>query len=287
MLLMRLSRTWQSVAHASVQQRWKSVILKKGDFSEAEDNRILALHSEGKPVHLVSADLLRSRQSVDYRLHNVLLKDASQFRTSKSGLYSQDEDNRILEMRRDGSRLGAVALELGRTEASIRSRMQVIPAPNQPRHVTRSPYSQAEKDRIAEMRLEKRPLKEIAVDLGRTFKSISGHLYGVHGASTAKKAYTKEEDDYIIQEHRLGKSVATVAKGLKRGYKSVHTRLHRTLLSGGPRPILRRRTHDKNRRLFSNPEFQQIAALKSAGHTSGISCLSTALPVHLRGGHYA
>ncbi|KAK4950469.1 hypothetical protein LTR10_011451 [Elasticomyces elasticus] len=217
MLLMRSSRTWQSVAYASVQQRWRSAatILKTGDFSESEDNRILALQSEGKPVHLIASDLKRSRRSVDYRLHNVLLKDVSQVRTSKSGLYSQDEDNRILEMKRNGSSDQVMATELGRTVFSIRSRMQVIPSPDQPRRGSRAPYSQAEKDRVAEMRLEKRPLKKIAAALGRTVSSLTSRVYGVHAASSARKAYTKEEDDYIIQEHRLGKSTAAIAKELQ------------------------------------------------------------------------
>ncbi|KAK5679581.1 hypothetical protein LTS10_008402 [Elasticomyces elasticus] len=167
MLLMRLGQNRQSVAHAIVQQRWKSAatILKKGDFSEAEDNRILALQNEGKPVHLIALDLKRSRRSIDYRLHNVLLKDVSQFRTSKNGLYSQDEDNRILEMKRNGSKLEAIALELGRTVTSIKSRIRIMPALNQPRYGSRAPYSQAEKDRIAELRLEKRSIKAIATDL--------------------------------------------------------------------------------------------------------------------------
>ncbi|KAK3630264.1 hypothetical protein LTR56_017552 [Elasticomyces elasticus] len=269
MLLMRSWRTRPSVAYTSVQQRWKSAatILKKGDFSEAEDNRILALQNEGKPVHLIALDLERSRRSVDYRLHNVLLKDVSKFRTSKNGLYSQDEDNRILEMKRNGSKLSAIALELGRTATSIKSRIRVMPALNQPRYGSRVPYSQAEKDRVAELRFEKRPLKFIAAQLGRTLSSVSHRVYGVHAASSAKEAYTKEEYNYITHEYQLGKSIRVIAKGLERSEVSIYLRLHRTLLSGGPRPISRRQSHDKGGRQFSLADLEQMAALKSTGHT--------------------
>ncbi|KAK5744626.1 hypothetical protein LTR17_002021 [Elasticomyces elasticus] len=130
-------------------------------------------------------------------------------------------------------------------------------------------YSSAEDNRLVELKRLKTPTTLIAKELGRSAASVSSHwsCRGLTKGRSGKRPYSKTDDEEILQMWQAGTKVRTIAEAFGRTSSSVYGRLHKTLLSRGPRPVMRMDSVSDPKRQFSLEEFDRIAALMAAGNT--------------------
>ncbi|KAK5714849.1 hypothetical protein LTR17_016959 [Elasticomyces elasticus] len=262
----RLLTKRRCVPSIATQRCYQSNTATKIPFTKAEDDRILELRREKRPVSVAAAELGRTTSNVHNRLHNVLLVGGPWPEAAKP--FSRVDDERILQMMREKKSTTLIATEMRRSASSTRSRMNVLLhfGGSPPGMRKFKPYSSAEDNRLMEFKRLKTPMRIIA----RTERRINALFLKGRPVVVRKTPYSKTDDEEIARMWLAGTKVRPIARALGRTAASVSDRLHNVVLNGGPRPVSRMGPDADPKRYFTVEEFDRIAALMAAGHSAHV-----------------
>ncbi|KAK3628352.1 hypothetical protein LTR56_017551 [Elasticomyces elasticus] len=144
--------------------------------------------------------------------------------------FTQAEDDRILEMRREKIPMAVAAVELGRTTSKIQNRLHNVLLVGGPWPEAAKPFSKDDDERILHMMREVKTAKLIATDLRRSTASTRSrmnvllHFGGSPPGMRRHKPYNSAEDNRIMELRRQKTPMSHIAQELGRSVASVRSR---------------------------------------------------------------
>lgn len=165
--------------------------------------------------------------------------------------YTAEEDERVLELRREGLRWREIVLLFDdRSIDSLRRRYKVLIA---------SDFTSEEDELLQELEEENIPWTERVTFFNN--RSLDALQERLEDLKRSNPRFTPEEDDTIVEALELGMSVSEVVQLLKRAQTSVYARIRKLKTLGR----LDASVASRRRRRYSTDELELISELAETG----------------------